>query len=97
VRRLVFSSASAPVWLCVVSLAFSTASGVVRWLVCLANPGRRLTLFHPLDMWAVGVIFADMLAKRPLLHSKSVKELLTKQVHYMWIDPSVWAWAWACA
>lgn len=31
-------------------------------------------------MWAVGVIFADMLAKRPLLHSKSVKELLTKQV-----------------
>lgn len=31
-------------------------------------------------MWAVGVIFADMLARRPLLHSKSVKELLTKQV-----------------
>lgn len=33
-----------------------------------------------IDMWAIGVIFADMLAKRPLLHSKSVKELLTKQV-----------------
>lgn len=32
------------------------------------------------DMWAIGVIFADMLAKRPMLHSKSVKELLTKQV-----------------
>jgi serine/threonine protein kinase len=31
-------------------------------------------------MWAIGVIFADMLAKRPMLHSKSVKELLTKQV-----------------
>ncbi|GAB5034807.1 cmgc mapk protein kinase [Nannochloropsis oceanica] len=33
-----------------------------------------------IDMWAIGVIFADMLAKRPILHSKSVKELLTKQI-----------------
>jgi hypothetical protein len=42
-------------------------------------------------MWAVGVIFADMLAKRPLLHSKSVKELLTKQVriHTLTCAPSL--------
>ena len=25
------------------------------------------------DMWAVGVIFADMLAKKPILYAKTVK------------------------
>ena len=50
---------------------------------------RRLMRIYPLtlayislpsDIWAAGVIFADMLAKKPIMHSKSVKELLTKQV-----------------
>lgn len=32
------------------------------------------------DIWAAGVIFGDLLTRKPLLASKSVTELLTKQV-----------------